>query len=323
MISRHLPHLFLASLLVVVPGLGQDSKKGPYEVEMKAARTSMFEGQEVEVSLTFTNNGAKAGPSLSRSSVAGSKNFICARPPQTADGEWHGEWAKVVSKTGSGSISLHPGESFTMTVRLSFPKKVAEGARAIYLEWRGRSGPMKGVVTPQLIFNVQTGNTPIATLDTSLGTIVLELWPDKAPNHVSNFVELAQKKFWDDKIFHRVIKGFMIQTGCPEGTGMGGPGYMIAAEFNKVPFKKGVLGMARLPSGNDTAGSQFFITVADRPDLNEKYTAFGRVLEGQAIADQISNVATDSKDRPLDEIKLKRVRVTLPKTYEKPELKKL
>jgi len=315
--GRHLSHIVLASLLVLMPGFAQEAKKGPYAVELKAERTSLFPGQEAEVTLTLSNQGDKVGPNISRSALAGSKNFICARPPETADGEWKGEWAKVASKAGGGGITLHPGESFSMNVRLTFPDSVSEGARAVFLEWRGRSSAMKGVVTPQVIFQMQDGKNPVATLDTNQGLIVLELWPDKAPNHVANFVELAQKEFWDSKVFHRVIKGFMVQTGCPDGTGMGGPGYTLPSEFNKVPFKKGVLGMARTQAGPHTAGSQFFICVADRPDLNEKYTAFGRVLEGQDIADRISNVAT-SQDRPLDEIKLNRVRVILPKSYKKP-----
>ena len=145
----------------------------------------------------------------------------------------------------------------------------------------------------------------------------LKLFPDECPKTVENFATHAANGYYDGVIFHRVIKGFMVQTGCPDGTGMGGPGYTLPSEFNKVPFKKGVLGMARTQAGPHTAGSQFFICVADRPDLNEKYTAFGRVLEGQDIADRISNVAT-SQDRPLDEIKLNRVRVILPKSYKKP-----
>lgn len=325
MIIRHLPHLILASLLIVSVGAGQEVKKGPYAVELSAKRLSMFVGQQVQVALTLTNESSKVGPAVSRSTLAGRKNFICARPPRSASESWQGEWAKVVGKPGSGSITLHPGESFTMNVLLSFPEEIADGPGAIHVEWRGRSGPLKGVITERVIFQVQAGSNPIATLETNKGTIILELWPDKAPNHVANFVELAQKKFYDDKVFHRVIKGFMIQTGCPEGTGLGNPGYFLKDEFGEIPFKKGVLGAANTGKPN-SAGSQFFICVADAPHLNGKYTAYGRVLEGQDVADGISNVSTDAtgpkKDRPHQEIRLKSVRVALPKGYEKPEVEK-
>lgn len=316
--------LALGALILTAPATAQEEKAPPYTVSVKAARTSLFPGQEVEVTVTVTNEGEKPGPEVLRASLVGKKSFVCAAPPTDGGENWSGEWADVLGDVPEGGISLHPGESFSTTARMKFPDAVADGARAIYLEWRGR-GVMTGAEANQLIFTVQDGKNPVATVETSMGNIVLELWPDKAPNHVANFVDLAQKKFWDDRIFHRVIRGFMVQTGCPNGDGSGDPGYTIPDEFNDTPFKKGVLGMAKRPSPN-SAGSQFFVCVADALTLNGKYTAFGRVLEGQDVADRISNVSTHSagptKDRPLEEVKLKRVRVVLPKGYEKPEIKK-
>jgi len=147
-----------------------------------------------------------------------------------------------------------------------------------------------------------------ATLETSQGTIEVELWSDVAPRHVANFEKLATSGFYDDLTFHRVIPDFMVQTGCPEGTGTGGPGWKVAAEFNERTFDKGVLGMAR-SQDPDSAGSQFFICVADSPWLNGQYTAFGQVTSGQEVADAISQVARDRSDRPLEVVRLERVSV--------------
>ena len=136
-----------------------------------------------------------------------------------------------------------------------------------------------------------------ATIVTNMGTIELDLWPDRAPNHVENLKKLADDKFYDGLIFHRVIPGFMIQGGCPNGTGMGGPGYNVDAEFNDAMFTKGVLGMARSMDPN-SAGSQFFICTEDAPHLTGQYTAFGKVSTGQDIADAIAGVPRNGSDKP-------------------------
>jgi len=140
-----------------------------------------------------------------------------------------------------------------------------------------------------------------AILEASMGRIEIELWPDKAPNHVANLKKLADSKFYDGLIFHRVIPNFMIQTGCPHGRGTHGPGWNIDAEFNDAAFDKGVVGMARSQDPN-SAGSQFFICVDDAHWLNGEYTAFGKVVAGQDVADAISRVARDGSDRPHDEV---------------------
>jgi peptidyl-prolyl cis-trans isomerase B (cyclophilin B) len=148
-----------------------------------------------------------------------------------------------------------------------------------------------------------------ATVETSLGTIELELWPDTALNHVANFKKLADAGFYDGLVFHRVIPDFMVQTGCPDGTGMGGPGWTVDAEFGDTPFVKGTLGMARSASP-DSAGSQFFVCVADATWLNGQYTAFGRVTAGQDVADAISRVPRDARDRPKQAVVMQRVTVS-------------
>ena len=149
---------------------------------------------------------------------------------------------------------------------------------------------------------------PTATIETSQGNIQLELWPDKAPAHVDNFVKLAEQGFYDGLVFHRVIPDFMVQTGCPQGMGTGGPGWNVDAEFNDAPFMKGVLGMARSQDPN-SAGSQFFICVADTAHLTGQYTAFGKVTEGQDVADAISSVDRDGSDRPLAEVVMTKVAI--------------
>jgi peptidyl-prolyl cis-trans isomerase B (cyclophilin B) len=151
--------------------------------------------------------------------------------------------------------------------------------------------------------------TTTATIETSLGTISLELWPDKAPKHVSNFVKLAEQGFYDNLIFHRVIPRFMVQTGCPQGSGTGGPGWKVDAEFNKESFLTGVLGMARSQDPN-SAGSQFFICVADAPHLTGQYTAFGKVVSGQSVANAIAEVPRDGRDRPKSDVKMIKVTVS-------------
>ena len=136
------------------------------------------------------------------------------------------------------------------------------------------------------------------------GVIKLELYPDLAPITVENFVNLVEEGFYDGLIFHRVIAGFMIQGGCPNGTGMGGPGHTIVGEFssnginNPIKHERGVISMARAMDPN-SAGSQFFIMHEDAPYLDGQYAAFGRVTEGMDVVDKIAGVRTDMRDRPM------------------------
>jgi len=154
---------------------------------------------------------------------------------------------------------------------------------------------------------------PRAVIETKFGEIELEFFPDKAPGHVKNFLDLARKGFYDGTTFHRVIPGFMIQGGDPntkdlnasrERHGTGGPGYTIKAEFNDTAHKRGVLSMARSQSP-DSAGCQFFICVADAGFLDRQYTAFGRVVRGMEAADQVVNAARDGRDNPQERIDMK------------------
>ena len=157
-------------------------------------------------------------------------------------------------------------------------------------------------------------SNPIVTFEMENGKIFkAELYPEKAPNTVNNFLSLVQKGFYDGIIFHRVIAGFMIQGGDPDGRGTGGPGYRIKGEFSSNGFKKndikhvrGVLSMARAQHP-DSAGSQFFVMHADADYLDGQYAAFGKVTEGMDTVDEIANVKTDWNDRPYEEQKIKKV----------------
>ena len=167
---------------------------------------------------------------------------------------------------------------------------------------------------------------PIVTFEMENGTIMkAELYPEIAPNTVNNFVSLVKKGFYDGLIFHRVIAGFMIQGGCPDGTGMGGPGYTIPGEFNQNGFKnelkhtEGVLSMARAMHP-DSAGSQFFIMHKTSPHLDGAYAAFGKLIEGMDIVNKIAETPTNFSDRPLDEQKIKSMTVdTFGVDYPEPE----
>ena len=167
---------------------------------------------------------------------------------------------------------------------------------------------------------------PIVTITMENGDVMkAELYPEIAPNTVNNFISLIQKNFYDGVIFHRVIRGFMLQGGDPEGTGMGGPGYHIKGEFSNNGFNNdlkhtpGVLSMARtmIP---DSAGSQFFIMHQTSPHLDGEYAAFGKVIEGMDIVNKIAEMPTDYRDRPLEDQKMKRVTVeTFGVEYSEPE----
>jgi len=147
-----------------------------------------------------------------------------------------------------------------------------------------------------------------ATLKTSEGTIEIELFDEDAPKTVQNFTSLAQKGFYDGLIFHRVIQGFMLQGGCPEGTGTGGPGYSFDDEFNSRLIVRGALAMAN--AGPNTNGSQFFIVTADAcPWLDGKHTVFGEVRDGLDVVDAIEATKTDGRDRPVTPIGIESVTI--------------
>lgn len=169
-------------------------------------------------------------------------------------------------------------------------------------------------------------NNPIVTIEMGNSDIIkIELYPEIAPNTVRNFISLVNKNFYDGLIFHRVIRGFMIQGGDPEGTGMGGPNYSIKGEFsynnfeNNLKHSAGVISMARSQMPN-SAGSQFFIMHKDSPHLDGSYAAFGKVIEGMEVVNKIAETKVDYSDKPLETQTMKKVTVELfGETYEEPE----
>lgn len=158
-------------------------------------------------------------------------------------------------------------------------------------------------------------NTVNIVIDTNMGEIKAELYPDVAPVTVKNFVDLIKKGFYNGLTFHRVIEGFMIQGGCPKGNGTGGPGYCIKGEFrangvkNDLKHERGVLSMARAMDP-DSAGSQFFIMHETSPHLDGQYAAFGKVTDGMNVVDRIATVRTDFNDRPLEKVVINEMRVS-------------
>ena len=169
--------------------------------------------------------------------------------------------------------------------------------------WTGLS------LTPQYVHAENAGTRAI--IDTKFGSMEIRFFPDKAPNHVKNFIKLATSGFYNGTIFHRIIPGFMIQGGDPNTKdktntaryGTGGPGHTVKAEFNDRPHTRGVLSMAR-SRHPDSAGSQFFIVVKDSPFLNNQYTVFGEVTKGMEVADKIVSQKRDQRDNPLGRIEM-------------------
>ncbi|WP_020620039.1 peptidylprolyl isomerase [Paenibacillus daejeonensis] len=173
----------------------------------------------------------------------------------------------------------------------------------------------------------ETAENPVVTIEMEDEKLIrVELYPDIAPNTVNNFISLVQQGAYDGTIFHRVIEGFMIQGGDPEGNGLGGPGYSIKGEFdsngfsNSLNHTRGVISMAR-SEGEDTAGSQFFIMHADYPSLDGKYAAFGEVIEGMDVIDEIVQLPVGMQDRPQEPPVMEKVTVELfGATYPEPEI---
>ncbi len=172
----------------------------------------------------------------------------------------------------------------------------------------GYAQKAKKTFTPKEIKKMEATK---AIIETKLGAITLKFFPDAAPGHVKNFIDLAKKGFYDKTTFHRVIPGFMIQGGDPNSKnpdkqthGMGGPGYTIKAEFNDRPHKRGTLSMARAQSP-DSAGSQFFICVKDAPSLDRQYTVFGEVESGMDVVDKIVSQPKDQNNNPNERVEMK------------------
>ncbi len=292
----------------------------------KRASIAAFEPAELTLTVSLDKSAAPLR-GLKRDALVRSNCVVAAGADRK------GRWAKTEgAAAAAGAFDLLPGDSFSMTFVVKLPETPAAAPKSpdqaaatpepLTLQWVG-AGPLKDLRSNELPITIRDGRFPVATLETSEGVIVMELISDWAPNHVANFVALAEKGFFDGLLWHRVVPNFVVQTGCPKGDGSGDPGYKLAAEFNDQSFSKGTVGMAR-GTGNDTAGSQFFICVADSPALNKQYTAFGRVLEGQDVADRIAVVVrAPGTERPMNDIVLKKATIARPTSYTLPPIKKV
>jgi len=179
----------------------------------------------------------------------------------------------------------------------------------------GCGGQKKEAGEEQTLKRTPGTSDEVAVITTRFGKIVLEFFPDAAPNHVANFIKLATEGFYNGISFHRVIPGFVVQGGCPytkdddrRNDGLGGPGYNVNAEFNQKKHLRGTLAMARSQDPN-SAGSQFYICLAPQPALDGQYTVFGQVLSGMEVVDQITTVPRDERDNPLDPIVMESVKI--------------
>lgn len=189
---------------------------------------------------------------------------------------------------------------------MKFNKQLLVIALGVIIMAESNANAQMGIVQPI------NPNNPVATIETELGTIKIELFEDKVPVTVDNFIKLALKGYYNGVIFHRVIKDFMVQTGDPQGTGMGGPGYTIKDEFSPVLKHNaaGVLSMAN--AGPNTGGSQFFITLAQTSWLDNKHAVFGQVIGGLDVVKAIGEVETGVNDRPVKPVTMQKVTIQMP-----------
>ncbi|MCK4908660.1 MAG: peptidylprolyl isomerase [Planctomycetes bacterium] len=206
-------------------------------------------------------------------------------------------------------VDLAPGETFQSSFKVP---AIQAGAVKIKARYEGLTPPL---ISNELNLQIKSApdKKPVGVIETNHGRIVVSFYPKVAPNTVLNFIQLAQKDFYNGLIFHRIIPGFMIQGGCPNKNGSGSPGYTIPAEFNDRKHLTGTLSMARSQL-KDSGGSQFYICLAPRPDLDNKYTVFGTVIEGFDVLQKIGRVKTSGPrgnppNRPLEEVTIKSVTI--------------
>jgi peptidyl-prolyl cis-trans isomerase B (cyclophilin B) len=289
------------------------------KIELKPMRAAMLGHQSLELELRVSNVGTKSVAAISRAQLVAQKSVLVAG---RMDGpERKGQWAELLSKAPEGSWSaLQPGESFALKFTVRLPDSVSASVGQCTLQWVGRSGLLKDLRSTEANVTILSSASPTMTLETEEGVITLELWADKAPNHVANMISLARAGFYDGTVFHRIIPGFMIQGGCPKGDGTGDAGYKIPDEATTGEFMRGVLGMARR-SEPHSAGSQFFICTGDAPHLNGKYAAFGRVLDGLEVVDRIVAKPAE-KERAIQPVKVLKATAELPKDFKLADLKK-
>ena len=248
-------------------------------VTLKLDKPAYNLGDTIKATVTITNDGATAAKYPKPELCLPSVSLRVARNPGLPTPESH-----IVRITGAGEeVKLEAGKSLEGVIEFPAVDATMTEVQAFYRP--------TGNIHPQFIdtdkeasasvpVKVNAGGKKLyANITTELGLIKVEFFPDRAMNHVASFVQLARKGYYDGIVYHRVVPGFVIQGGDPTGTGSGGPGYKIPAEFNEIEHEPGILSMARTPDPH-SAGSQYFLCTADCSGLNNEYTVFGRVVEG-------------------------------------------
>jgi cyclophilin family peptidyl-prolyl cis-trans isomerase len=213
-------------------------------------------------------------------------------------------------REGMGRIKLEPNTGTTRTFGIP---AIKNGEYKIIASYQNQGNEIKANEIKVAADNKDADDL-VAIIYTSLGNITAQFYPEEAPDTIINFINLARKGFYEGLIFHRIVKDFVIQGGCPNGDGSGGPGYNIPAEFNQKPHLTGVLSMARMGNNVNSAGSQFFICLADQSRLDGKYTAFGEVIQGKDVVDAIGKVEVAHQtekgiviDKPVKDVTIKKV----------------
>jgi cyclophilin family peptidyl-prolyl cis-trans isomerase len=286
----------MIAAVLVVAGASTAAAREGLDVSLVARRSSVRAGDPVTLRFSWSNPGTLPVTFGRRSDpwrqleITGEDGKV-VRPPEAIP-------------AGGEPLTLQPGEFFgiELDAREAFAFATEEGGSftVSWVEGNTRSEPVGITIWPDVV----------ARIETNMGPIVFEFRPDVAPATVRNFIKLAKRGFYDNLIFHRIIKGFMMQGGDPEGTGMGGPGYSIRAEFSDLKHVRGTVAMARSESP-DSAGSQFYICFREAPFLDGRYTIFGQVTDGWETLDRVEREAATNEDRvpPRTEVRMTKVSI--------------
>lgn len=318
--------IIITLITVITPVLNsEESLSENLRISVSADKDKYQLGEIINLRVLLENTGAKNVQLIKPVLDAWSVNFAIKIKPNTKPPE--GEEVKLLEfkhivfrpsvydskKENLSKITLEPDEGISRIFKLP---AIKTGEYRIIASYNGADNVVKAAEIKVIVEGKETDEL-VATLQTGMGNVTLRFYPEDAPNTVINFINLARKGFYNGLIFHRVVPDFVIQGGCSNGDGSGGPGYSTPAEFNKRSHSKGVASMARRPDNVDSAGSQFFICLQDTTRLDGLYSAFGEVIQGQDVVDAIGKVdTTGSKpkegvnlDKPLKDVVIQKVTI--------------
>lgn len=296
--SRALGRLAVFLTLLLVAGPAKADPANDLALRIKLDRSEHALGEEVVVHLSLENKGA--APIRGRALVFDWRSVYFH--VRVGDLDYY----RVVFQDEEPSwITLDPGKPITAEIRVPV---VVPGATEITAKYRGfQAGRWSDLVSSNSLTTQVAGSGALhAVVETTKGTIKMRLLPEAAPNTVANFVSIARAGTWNGTVFHRIIKGFMIQGGDPKGDGSGGPGWSVPQEFNATKHVPGTVSMARTPDP-DSAGCQFFICHGSPSHLDGQYTAFAKVVEGLEVVNAMAEVRTGQADRPLEPIRINKI----------------